>query len=421
MWWERDGHLEINESGHLAIGGMDAVELAKKYGTPLYVYNRQRILDNYRAIRDAFASHTDNFRIHYAMKANSNPEILKALKDEGAHIDSVSPYEARIALESGFPVERIMFTGTSVSDEDLLMLLEMDVFINIDSLSQIRRLSLLTDEKLDVSLRWNPGVGAGHHGRTITAGKYVKFGIPESKIFEAARMVKDAGFNLLGLHQHIGSGWLSRDVPVFLKTVDRTIDVASKIQDKLSIELQFIDFGGGPGIPYRKDHGEFPLDDYARGISEKVAASKLKDAQIAVEPGRYIVGDAGVLLLEINTVEEKNVPLIGVNGGFNTLVRPSFYGSYHEMVVCNRVESPDKKEFMVAGNLCESGDVFNENKETLRELPVPHEKDILAILNAGAYGYSMASNYNSRPMPAEVMVDKKKVRVVRETRFAGQV
>ena len=414
MWWENKGHLEVNDRNHLAIAGRDGCALAKEYGTPLYVYDKQRIVDNFSAIRSAFQKCSDNFRIHYAMKANSNPDVLKILCREGAYIDAVSPYEARFAMDAGYPREKIMFTGTSVSDTDLKMLVDEGVFINIDSLSQIKRLRKFAGEGLNVSLRWNPGMGAGHHSHTITAGKYIKFGIPESKLSCAVELVKESGFNLVGLHQHIGSGWLADDVGVFLETVDRTIGAAVKIQDKIGHDLEFIDFGGGPGIPYCAKDKEFPLDVYAKGICSKVQDSPLKNAEIAIEPGRYIVGDAGVLLLEINTVEEKNVPLIGVNGGFNTLARPSFYGSYHEMVVCNCAVSDNEKGFMVAGNLCESGDVFSVNRESLRKLPVPSEGDVLAILDAGAYGYSMASTYNSRPKPREVLVDGKGVRVVRE-------
>ncbi len=412
MWWEKKGHLEINDKNYLSIAGLDACTLAKEYGTPLYVYNKQKIVDNFTAIKSAFEKHTDNFRIHYAMKANSNPEILKILRNQGAYIDAVSPHEAKIAMNAGYCKEKIMFTGTSVSNSDLKMLVDDRIFINIDSLSQIKRLQKITDSKLNVSLRWNPGMGAGHHSHTITAGKYIKFGIPESKLSSAVELIKESGFNLIGLHQHIGSGWLADDVPVFLKTVDRTIDTAAKIQEKIGHDLEFIDFGGGPGIPYRAEDKEFPLDAYAEGIWRKVDSSPLKNAQIAIEPGRYIVGDAGVLLLEINTVEDKNIPLIGVNGGFNTLARPSFYGSYHEMVVCNRIASENNKEFMVAGNLCESGDVFSENRETLRKLPTPNEGDILAILNAGAYGYSMASTYNSRPKPKELLIDNKSAKII---------
>jgi diaminopimelate decarboxylase len=167
--------------------------------------------------------------------------------------------------------------------------------------------------------------------------------------------------------------------------------------------LEFIDFGGGPGIRYKEEQSPFPIEDYARGIVELVRQAGF-GCTIAIEPGRFIVGESGVLLLEINTVEEKNVPVIGVDGGFNTLVRPAFYGSYHQMVVCNRVQGGRERDFMVAGNLCESGDVFTESKKQLRRLPEPREGDILALLCAGAYGYEMGSAYNSRPFPAQVLL-----------------
>jgi diaminopimelate decarboxylase len=280
--------------------------------------------------------------------------------------------------------------------------LDKGITINIDSFSQLRRLANM-NFKGQVSIRWNPGKGAGTHSHLITAGKWVKFGIPEPKILDAFREADRLGLNVIGLHQHIGSGWLGADVDVFLKTVENTIEVAEAAEKIIGKELQFVDFGGGPGIPYRKGEKEFPIEKYAKGICTKMRRSSL-NAKIAVEPGRYLVGDAGVLLLSINTVEDKDVALIGVDGGFSTLIRPAFYGAYHEIVLCNCVNSSRKKKFMVAGNLCESGDVLTESKKSLRELPIPQEGDVLAILNAGAYGYSMASVYNLRGRPSEVMV-----------------
>ncbi|NOR85880.1 diaminopimelate decarboxylase [archaeon] len=411
MWWENKGHLTIKDN-ELIIGELKATEIAKEFDTPIYVYNKQRILDNFNTLKNAFEKHTNNFRIHYAMKANSNLTILKMLSEQGAYIDAVSPLEAKIAIRAGFTNDHVMFTGTSVSDEDLKQLLDMDVFLNIDSISQLKRLRKLTDKKLNISIRWNPGEGAGHHANTITAGKYIKFGIPEHKINEAIEEIKTAGFNLVGLHQHIGSGWLEDDVPIFLESVDKTITTAKNIENKLGKKLKFIDFGGGPGIPYNENENPFPVETYATGICQKIKESNM-DVQIAIEPGRFIVGDAGILLTEINTVEEKNIPVIGINAGFNTLARPAMYGSHHEIVIADNVESKNKKEYMVAGNLCESGDVFTKNKKTLRLLPTPKEKNIIAILNAGAYGFSMASTYNSRPLPKEILIDKNNTQIIR--------
>ena len=411
MWWENKGHLTVKDN-ELYIGTKKASTLAQEFGTPIYVYNKQRIIENFNTLKNAFEKHTNKFRIHYAMKANSNITILNMLSKQGAHIDAVSPLEAKTAIHAGFKNNHVMFTGTSVSDEDLKQLLDMDIFLNIDSVSQLKRLRTLTDKPLNISIRWNPGEGAGHHTDTITAGKYIKFGIPEHKINEAIEEIKKAGFNLVGLHQHIGSGWLENDVPIFLESVDKTITTAKNIENKLGKKLKFIDFGGGPGIPYQENENPFPVETYATGICEKIKAANM-DVEIAIEPGRFIVGDAGILLTEINTIEEKNVPILGINAGFNTLARPAMYGSHHEIVIANNVESDNKKEFMVAGNLCESGDVFTKNKKTLRLLPIPKEKGILAILNAGAYGFSMASTYNSRPLPTEILIDNDETQIIR--------
>ncbi|MCX6799127.1 MAG: diaminopimelate decarboxylase [Candidatus Diapherotrites archaeon] len=411
MWWILKGHLEA-KGNQLYIGGFSAAALAKQYGTPLFVYNGNRILDNFNRIKDAFAAAGAAPRIHFAMKACPHLEVLRLLQREGALIDAVSPNEVRIALRAGFSKEKILFTGTSISSSELSEIAEPGVAINIDSFSQMRRLHAL-GFRGKCSIRWNPGMGAGGHSHTITAGKFIKFGVPEQKVEQAFEEAKNLGLNVVGLHQHIGSGWTGKDVDVFLETVGKTIAVAKKAEEILGGKLQFVDFGGGPGIRYRKDQAEFPLQRYAKGIVEKMRASGLK-AEIAIEPGRYIVGDSAMLLCEINTVEEKNIPIIGVNAGFNDLIRPAFYGSYHEMVVCENVNGLRTGDFMVAGDLCESGDVLNENRETLRELPVPEEGNTLAILNAGAYGFSMASNYNSRCLPACVMVLNGKTRLIRE-------
>lgn len=418
MWWEQKGNLAV-QNNQLFIAGFNAAQLALQFGTPLFVYNGNRIIENFRAIKSAFAKAGASPRIHFAVKANSHLAVLQLLLREGAFIDSVSVNEVKIALKAGFAKEKILFTGTSVSNAELQELSELGATINIDSFSQMRRLHSL-GYKGDVSIRWNPGIGAGSHGHVITAGKFIKFGIPEKKIGLAFKEAKALGFNVVGLHQHIGSGWLGKDVQVFLKTVGKTIAVAKKAEKILGKKLQFIDFGGGPGVRYRKEQQDFPLQRYAKGIVEKMKASGLK-AEIVIEPGRFIVADASILLCEINTVEEKNVPMIGVNAGFNDLIRPAFYGAFHEMVVCNNVNGKLKRKFLVAGNLCESVDVFNESREKLRLLPAAKEGDTLAILNAGAYGFVMASNYNSRLLPACILLLNGEAKVIRERQMLEEL
>lgn len=412
FWWEKKGHLDVSRN-QLYIANVQAAALAKEFGTPLYVYNGNRIIDNFQRMKSAFEKFRDrNVRIHYAVKACSHLAILKLLGGQNAWVDAVSLNEVRLALKAGFEKEKILFTGTSISDSELKELMEIGCMINIDSLSQLRRLAAMGFNG-KCSIRWNPGEGAGHHGHTITAGKFIKFGIPEGKIEQTFNEAKNAKLNVAALHQHIGSGWLGSDVKIFLETVDKTLAVAKKAEEILGRQLEFVDFGGGPGIRYKREQQDFPIETYAKGICDKVRASGLK-AEIAIEPGRYIVGDSAVLLCEINTVEDKNVPVIGVNAGFNCLIRPAFYGAHHEIIICDNVGGISKKKFLVAGNLCESGDVFNENREELRELPLPKEGSILALLNAGAYGYTMSSNYNMRARPACIMLLNGKRQIIAE-------
>lgn len=411
MFWEIPDHIEIQD-GKLLIGGLEAGEIAREFGTPVYVYDGERVVSNYRRLEDSLSEYSDReVRIYYAAKANTSLAIMKILADAGAWVDVVSPNEARLALQAGFPKEKVLFTGTSVSDRDLEELVELGVMINVDSFSQMRRLAKLGQFR--IAIRWNPGQGAGYHEYVITAGKYIKFGIPEEKIADAFSEAVRLGHKPVALHQHIGSGWLEEDVDTFLSTVDKTMSVVREVTKVIGYDLEFVDFGGGLGIPYLSGEEEFPIDKYSKGLCEKVKASGLDFGAIAIEPGRYIAGDAGVLLVEINTVEEKGVPIVGVDAGFGTFLRPALYNARHVMVLCEKADREAEGEFMVAGNLCEAGDVFHEMKKLVK-LPRPEEGDILAILDTGAYGFAMASEYNMRNLPAEVLVEDNRARLIRE-------
>ena len=412
---EVPGHLEVREN-ELYIGGVNCVGLADEFGTPMYVYNGERIADNFGRLEGGLRRHADReVVVYYAVKANFNPVILRLLAEGGAYADILSINEAKFALASGFEGDEIMFTGTSVSDDTLRYLLDAGALINVDSFSQMRRLAELAPRGLDVSIRWNPGAGEGFDPKVITAGaeshgRPIKFGIEESRVLEAYREAVDLGLNPIGLHQHIGSGWTGRDLEPFLETVDSTLLIARKVMKLLGRDLEQVDFGGGPGIPYRPEQREFPIEAYGKGICERVRRSGLGFDRICVESGRYLVGDSGVLLTTVNTVEEKNGNLIvGVDAGFNALLRPAFYGhydeggdfheAYHEIVVTNRVKG--KRDCCtIAGPLCETGDLLAIRRWMTR----PEEGEVLAVLGAGAYGYSMASVYNLQPRPAEVFV-----------------
>src|SRR3989344_5139717 len=407
MWWEVPKHLEI-KNHELIVGGISANSVAKKYGTPLYVYNGSRIKEVYNKFYNSLKSNTKKeIRLHYAMKTNSNKKILELLKKEGSWIDAVSPEEAQLALDIGFPKEKILFTGTAVSNEDPKKLVKMGIRINIDSISELKRLAKIST-KIEISFRMDPGIsGAGVHWKTMTAGKEshgmpIKFSIPENEILDAVKAAKNLGFKIVGLHEHIGSGWRSdEEVNEFLQTVDIVLEKAKEIE-KMGIKLEFISFGGGPGIRYQEGHKEFPLEKYAKGVTSKVDKSGINVKSIAFEPGRYIVGDSGLLLVEVVDVKERYGDIIaGVNSGFGHLVRPTMYSAYHEIINCSKADKKNEVKAMIAGNLCETGDVFTPEP---RLMPKSTEGDILAIHNAGAYGYSMASHYNLRTLPKEIMI-----------------
>lgn len=418
MWWEISDHL-ANLENELYIGGKRCIEITDEFKTPTYVYNSGRIVDNYSRIRDSLVKNTKReVVVYYAVKANFNPEILGLLAKQGAYADVVSSDEARFALKYGFDDNKIMFTGTSVDDDTLQFLLDAGVSINIDSFSQMRRLSKYAPKGLEVSVRWNPGMGAGFDPKTITAGKGshgrpIKFGIEEKRVLELCRETMELDMHPIGLHQHIGSGWTGKDVYSFLTTVGLTLKMAGKMTEMLGCDLKQVDFGGGPGIPYRQDQEEFPISIYGKGICNRVKECGLNFKKICVEPGRYIVGDAGIILTRVNTVEVKNDNLIvGIDAGFNTLIRPAFYDAYHEVVVADRVKG-SKDVCTIAGPLCETGDLLAIKRTMTR----PEEGEVLAILNAGAYGYSMSSIYNLQPRASEVMVTNGKARLItrRET------
>lgn len=377
--------------------------LAQQFGTPLYVYDGDKIRSQYRLLKSAF-SYTPT-RFFYALKANSNPAILKLLLQEGAGADTVSLNEVRLAFQVGFRPENTIFTPANASDEDMAFAVEQGVILNLGALSELRRFGEAFPGGR-VSVRINPNVGGGHHEHTITGGPLSKFGIDHTQTEEIKAIVKQYDLRLIGTHSHIGSGIL--EVETFLKAMDI---VLASVQDFDTLE--FIDFGGGFGIPYKPDEEPLDLKTLGEKASEKFAEFCLKKGydQLAMyfEPGRFLVAEAGVLLARVNTVKKTpHRTFVCLNSGYANLMRPLTYGSYHEIV---NLSHPDGEKTIVdiAGNICESGDMFGRE----RPLAQAQEGDILAIMNAGAYGMSMASNYNLQALPAEVLVEKGTARLVR--------
>jgi diaminopimelate decarboxylase len=326
-------------------------------------------------------------------------------------IDAVSPGETFLALAAGFSSEEILYTGTSVRDDELRYLLDASIRLNIDSVSQMSSLLHLGVPET-ISVRINPEVGAGHHEHVITAGPDVKFGVWESQAPEAYQLALDAGVSSFGIQMHIGSGIM--DVSNFIKAVNRLLEIAKHVRDETGIIFDFIDIGGGIGVPYKPGEEEVDIDSFFERLfgfmKKRLDELDLGRPEIWLEPGRYLVAEAGVLLTRVTTLKSSpGKEFVGVDAGFNTLVRPAMYGSYHHIHSASGLDEPTQ-EYTVYGPLCESGDIFARD----RVIPKVEEGNILAIMNAGAYGFSMSSHYNSRPKAAEVIAMDGKSRLIRE-------
>ncbi len=413
MWWESE-LLQVRDR-RLFLGRSPAEDIAAKYGSPLFVYSRTRIASNYRRLQKTFSSRLRTpLRICYAMKANPHREILTLLRRLGASIDAVSPKEVREARRAGFPANRILFTGTSLSDDDLERAFRVDgLTVNVDALEQLEVMKKVKErsfrgKKIRVSIRWNPGIGRGFNPKVVTAGirspdgTPIKFGLEEKKVIPALERALSYGFIPVGLHQHLGSGWVNEDYRAVSRSVDRMVDMACRIE-KTGTRLEFLDFGGGFGPRYDRAQKLFPLARYAGHIARRVRGSGLSVKTVVIEPGKYLVADAGVLLLRVEYLKESYGHLFAcVNAGtFTSVPRPAIYPqARHPVIHCGRVRGGRMKPLTIAGNLCETGDVFA--RDIL--MPQPRRGDILAVLYAGAYSRSMASRFNLRDIPPEILI-----------------
>ncbi|TFG55958.1 MAG: diaminopimelate decarboxylase [Methanomassiliicoccus sp.] len=389
----------------MIIGGMSTTKIAERFGTPVMVTDESALRENYRAIYKAF---NDKFptRINYACKANTNLSILRILEQEGSCIDAVSIGEVESCLRAGFVPERILYTGVSVSDAEMRAVAERRVPINVDSVNQMHRLAGM-NPKHPISLRVNPDVGSGHSQKVVTGAKGAKFGIPKEEIIAAYAEAIELGFLPRGLHAHTGSG--GRDPAVFGRVTEVMVEIFERIRSELGLKLEFLDIGGGMGIPYRPEEEIMDLDAVAAEVASKLKGSGVRT--LVIEPGRYIVADTTVLLTKVNDVKSTPVRDYAlVDAGFNTLIRPAFYDSYHPVAVANRFGHAADVKYDVAGPICESGDYLAKE----RMLPRVQVGDLLCVYDVGAYGFAMSSNYNSRPRCAEVLVLDGKASLIRE-------
>jgi diaminopimelate decarboxylase len=400
----------------LYIGGIGVKSLVEKYGSPLYVYDEETMRARVRELASAITY--SNTEIKYACKANTNVEIMKVLGEEGVSIDAVSPGEVYGALKAGFDSKHILFTTNNATHEEIEYGVRKGVMINVDSLSQLRFVGE-HHPGIELCVRINPHVIAGHHDHVITGGPESKFGVDYNQVDRVQEIAREHRLNIVGIHQHIGSGILQTDK--FMEAIQVLLETAKHFEG-----LRFIDFGGGIGVPYRAEEERIDVGVLGLKISEEFEGfcrSYGSDLKLIIEPGRYLVAESGYLLATVTAVKEgQHHRFVGVNSGFNHLVRPAMYGSYHPIVHAYCVEGEGVRQ-TIAGNLCESGDTFTRDEQGIvdRELPLFHEGEVVAILNAGAYGFSMASLYNSRPRPAEILVRMGEARLIRKRETIEQI
>ena len=417
-------YYQTNTQGHLIIGGVDALELAKKFGTPLVVYDVQKIKRQFQAFQNAFEKEQVDYAISYASKAFATMAIYQLINKLGGHIDVVSGGELYTALKAGFPPAKISFHGNNKTPDELLMAVQNHVgVIILDNFTEIKLLKRIlnqTNTRVQVMLRVTPGVSAHTHEYDQTGQEDSKFGfdIRSGQAEQAFLQVKaNAQMELIGLHAHIGSQILATEG--FKLEVEKLMKLVSGWKQKYDYQPQVLNLGGGFGIRYTKqDHpvtAQTFISQIVQTVKKCAQISHLKIPAIWIEPGRSIVGEAGYSLYTIGARKEVPglLPYVAVDGGMGDNIRPALYQAQYEAVLAEKPHAEPVETVRLAGRYCESGDII------IDKLALPKSKpgDVIAVLATGAYGYSMASNYNRVPRSAVVFAENGQAQevVTRET------
>lgn len=398
------------ENNQYHIQGIEIEKLCNEYGTPLYVYDAQVIENQIDKLKTAFSS--VQLRLKYAAKALTNISILKLIRKAGCDIDTVSLEEIEIALKAGFLPSQITFTPNSVHFSEIILAVEKGVFVNIDNLHVLAEFGMKYGNSVPCSIRINPHVEAGGNEKIKTGHAASKFGISIEQEAEIIAVVNRYNLQIKALHVHTGSDF--SDVEVFMQVAEIMFALALKFKN-----IKVIDFGSGFKVAYKKGDKTTNitiLGEKIAAATKKFAAVYGSEPEIWFEPGKFIVSDCGVLLAEVNVLKHSPATTFaGINTGLNHLIRPMMYDAYHDIV---NVSNPNGTEgvFSVVGYICET-DTFAWN----RKINEVRKGDILAILNAGAYGFSMSSQYNSRPRPAEVLVHHNQSYLIRKRETLADV
>ncbi len=383
--------------------GVDLLTVAKEFGTPLYAYDAESIKSQFDKLINAFPK--TKIKLKYAAKALTNLSILKYLRSIGAGLDAVSIQEVELGMMAGFKPNEIMYTPNGVSFEEIVEGVDIGVMLNIDNISILEQFGNKYQDSVPVCIRINPHLMAGGNHKISTGHIDSKFGISILQTRHLLRVITTYNINVVGVHMHTGSDIL--DAAVFLSGAELLFDVAKQLKT-----IEFIDFGSGFKVPYHESDVQVDVDDLGEKISKAFNAfckEYGKELQLWFEPGKYLVSESGVLLAKTNVVKTTPATVFaGIDSGLNHLIRPMMYDSYHEIINISNTEGTERV-YTIVGYICET-DTFGWDRK-LNEIS---EGDILAIKNAGAYGYSMSSNYNSRFRPAEVLIINGEAKLIRK-------
>lgn len=394
--------MQLTKKGY-EVGGVNLLNIVKEYGSPLYVYDADQIVANYHQLKNAFKG--VDVHLKYACKALTNISVLKVLRKEGAGLDTVSIEEAKMGLYAGYEPQEILFTPNSVSFDEIKEAVELGLVINIDELSTLERFGNEYGNSVPCCIRLNPHIMAGGNTHISVGHIDSKFGISIYQVPHIKRIVENLNIRVNGLHMHTGSDIL--DAEVFLRGASLLYEAAKSFDD-----LEFMDFGSGFKVKYKEGDITTDVNDIGAKIvqSFKTFCKEYgRDLQLWFEPGKYLVSNAGHLLVDVNVVKQTTSTVFaGVNSGQNHLLRPMMYDAYHHITNISNIKG-NERIYSVVGYICESDTLGYDRR--LNEVRVG---DILAISNAGAYGFSMSSNYNSRLRPAEVMIYKGKPHLIRK-------
>jgi len=402
---------------HLIWGGVDTVDVARKFGTPIFLIDAEAIERNWREVHDVMVKHHEATQICYAYKANTHFAVCKLLSNLGAGAEVASGGELYAALKIGVPANRIVFDGPNKSPTELRTAINAGVMINADSLTEIRRVQLTAKDlgmRARIGIRVNPDIRVETHPHLSTAMREHKFGLSKEAVLEACAYASQQDMvELVGLHIHLGSQ--IHDVNPFDEAFQALLQLASELLEKFDVRIQTFDLGGGLGIAYTENEVEPSLDQFAEMLAsrlEEKMGKRASEINLVLELGRRLVANAGILLTEVGVV--KRTPATNwalVDSGMNHLIRPALYGAYHRIEVANKTNSSNLREtYSIGGPCCESDDVLGRD----RELPQLEEGDILAVKDVGAYGFTMSSNYNSYPRPLVLLAKNGEVHVIRE-------